>query len=198
MQEKSVVIVDPARLQSGLWGYPEGDIARAYSADTYGSSGKVREPFRHEGILYVTMALSSGGLEHAEAMAYPVMPEMMDQPQEPSDRGYAGRKVKLRNQACVFGHPVVFRQRPLDASEIIDLTRRMFAYGGWFASRAGTYERFIMEMLERAKLAMTREVLLAELAGSKTLPQSQADMRQWIEKPTESEQKSPVVQLNLF
>ena len=185
MFEKPVILVQPERLQSAIWGYAEGDISGSYSADRYGEEGRVREPFTHQAFNYVAMGLHWGGLDKAEAVAYPILPEakleeIVANRIEDEGRGYSGRKLTLRGQACVFGHPVIFRRRPLTKAEITDYSRRMFAYGGYFSTRAGSYERFVREMLEKVKLDATRNALQAELESS-DLPQSQAAMKTLIE-----------------
>ena len=202
MSKKTVVLVEPDRLKSGLWGCAEGDISRSYSADRYGEEGRVREPFTHQAFNYVAMGLHWGGLEKAEAIAYPILPEakleevVAGRIEEP-DRGYSGRKLTLRGHACVFGHPVIFRRRPLTPPEISDQTRRMFAYGGYFAIKAGTYERFLNKLLDDLKLEDTRAALQAELETA-NLPQSQAAMKEWIEDRIQPGRDRTGAQLDLF
>lgn len=195
-----IVEVEPARLRCGLWGYEEGDIHRSYSADCFGEKRKVRRAFQHGLQHFIAMNTAGDNLHHAEARAYPIRPahdrEKILQSLEQSGEhdGYAGKEFTHRGQGCVFGLPVIFRRRALSSEETCELARRMFAYGGWFASNAGTYQRFVAETLEKSLEPNIKEALLIEMTNN-TLPQTQEAMRELIET---ERIELPLQQLTLF
>lgn len=180
-----VIIVEPARLRGGLWGYDEGDISRSYSADCFSLKDAIRQPFAHRSGLYVAMSVGSDTLRHPEARAYPILHEsyagtVADELAASGLRdGYITRPLRYKRQNCILGMPVIFRQRFYSAAEFIDLIRRMYAYGGLFASQAGSYENFLSERIGKTGDVSHRRALLADLAAD--MPQSQAAMRACIE-----------------
>lgn len=104
--------VDPDRLAPGVWSEEfnrfngEGNIARAYSADTITINERVREPFIFQGNLWTSISLSGG-----VAKAYQLVP--MDDfrlnevvGQEPIEDWDARRSNELG-----FYHGVVVRYR---------------------------------------------------------------------------------------
>jgi hypothetical protein len=186
MTEWPLITTDPCRLYSGLWGQPEGDISQSYSADTFAKSRKVRQPFAHEGRRYVAMSTVSRGLESAEARAYPIFHSSYRKDAqnelEQSGRkdGYTGKTLTYRGGESVLGLPVVFRSRSLTVEELIDLTRRMYAYGGYFAAQAGSYEHLLFDWYVQHEDKTIRAALNSELEQA-DLPQSQEAMRAFIE-----------------
>lgn len=183
--EWEIVTVSPQRLQSGLWGYDEGDIAASYSADVYGEKKQVRRPFAHERTPHVAMSVSSR-MTGGEAKAYPIVhesyaDEIMQQFRASGlNDGYTGKAVKRFGNDCIFGLPVIFRQRPLKKPEIIDLSRRMYAYGGLFAAEAGSYHNLIADWcVKHYETAALRSAFAEELARE-DLPQTREGMREWI------------------
>ncbi len=71
--------VEPARLATGDYGNPndryfgEGDIYASYSGDVIAQEGRVRQPFRFQGRLMVTVGLW-GRRDALEAEAYSLIP----------------------------------------------------------------------------------------------------------------------------
>ena len=192
------ITVEPERLRCGLWGYPRGDISASYSADLYGEKKSIRKPFCEAGKRYVAMNLIHG-LAGAEAIAYRVLyaTDSDDIAKELKGTGipayYTGKRFKHERQSCIFGKLVIVRQRAYRDDELIDLMRRMYAYGGFFASAAGSYHDLLADWLGKYETKQLRRVMLAEL-GNDSLPQTQLSMRQFIEKQPDLSQP----QLSLF
>lgn len=183
--EWTVVTVEPSRLQSGLWGYTEGDIYASYSGDTYGMAQKIRGAFKHSAVPHVAMSTASN-YRQMEAKAYPLVHAsyaddiMAEYRASGLSDYYTGKAVRYQRNDCIFGLPKIFQQRRYTADELIDLTRRMYAYGGMFASEAGTYDAFVLGQIKKMTLGSYRKALLAE-AEQSGLPQTQVAMRQLIE-----------------
>lgn len=197
-KEWKIVTVEPARLSSGLWGYKEGDIAASYSADVYGEKQRLRSTFTHAHTPHVAMNVG-GSFMKAEAKAYPVVhssyaDEIMDDYQKVVlTDGYTGKAVRRFGNDCIFGLPVIFRQRPLKKAEIIDLSRRMYAFGGYFASQAGSYCNLILDWCEKYEDPRLLKAWVSELENT-DLPQSQEDMRTFIQ----SQHVPEAAQLSFF
>ena len=107
--------------------------------------------------------------------------------------GYTGRSVRRYGNDCIFGLPVIFRQRAFKKDEIIDISRRMYAYGGYFASQAKSYDNLIRGWLEKYEDPRLLRALASELQEA-GLPQSQEDMRDFIQ----SQSVPDTAQLSLF
>ena len=189
--EWKTVTVAPERLRSGLWGYEEGDIAASYSADVYTEHKRLRRHFNHDFAPFVVMATHRYGLDKKEARAYPILHhsyagEIMS---EYRDCGlhdhYVGKAVRRFGRDCIFGLPVIFRQRDLRKAEIIDLCRRMYAFGGLFAVKAGSYNALIETWLKRYPSSKLAKIFAQEIEAN--LPQSQMGMREWIQASAFSE-----------
>lgn len=200
-ENPTIVVVEPQRLSWGLWGTPEGDIPLSYSADSFAQSGAIRKPFIYRGHKYVAMSLCGRGIGPGEAVAYPLLRKSHDQELfEPrsvaAQGGYSGRTLKHLGHTWLFGKAVTFRPRTLERKEAVELLRRSYAYGGSHASTAGTYEKYVTSLLEDPGQAH-RDILLAE-SLHKSLPQSQAAMREWIDKQSKTLQCGCERQLKLF
>lgn len=197
--EWKTVTVEPERLRSGLWGYEEGDIAASYSADIYAEKQRLRRSFNYCHTPHVAMNVQSSGLCHGEAKAYPIVHSsyaddiMKDYRASGLKDGYTGKAVRYHGNNCIFGLPVIFRQRTFRENEIRDLARRMFAYGGLFAAEAGTYSNLILSWQQKYESPRLRKIFATELERS-DLPQIQADMRIYIEGQSVPEAE----QLNLL
>ena len=198
LQEWKTVTVEPSRFSRGLWGYEEGDIAASYSADVYGEKQRLRSTFSHAHTPYVAMSVT-GSFVSVQAKAYPVVHSsyadeiMADYQRVGLKDGYTGRAVRRYGNDCIFGLPVIFRQRALKKNEIIDLSRRMYAYGGYFASQAKNYDNLIRGWIEKYEDPRLLRVLISELK-EKGLPQSQEDMRAFIQ----SQSVPDIAQMSLF
>ena len=198
LEEWKVVTVEPARLSSGLWGHEEGDIAASYSADVYGEKQRLRSTFSYAHAPHVAMNVG-GSFASVQAKAYPVVhssyaDEIMSDYQKAGLKdGYTGRAVQRYGNDCIFGLPVIFRQRALKKVEIIDLSRRMYAYGGYFASQAGSYYNLIREWCDKYEDPRLLKALMGELEDS-DLPQSQEEMRAFVQ----SQSVPDAAQMSLF
>lgn len=77
IETKQKMAVDPDRLRSGTWSEQfnktvgEGDIAASYSADRIGMGEKIRQPFIHEGEVWVCVGRRGRG---PTAEAYRLVP----------------------------------------------------------------------------------------------------------------------------
>jgi hypothetical protein len=167
------IIIEPLRLEIGLWGYPEGDISAAYCADTF---PKVKT-FRHEGQLFTNMGGSGSSVA-----CYPLLPKAESIGSEPLPHSYEGREVVLTGQRYRLGRKVKFTIRERTLPEGVDYLRRLYAYGGYFAA-GKTYAEVLnycsdgYEVPPWEKAAIDAELTRAEL------PQTQAEMLAQIAKP---------------
>ena len=166
------IMVEPARLSIGLWGYPKGDIAQAYCADRF---PRLRA-FFHEGHHYANL---SGG-EH-RVNAYPLIPARNYRGPQPQQYNYEGRSARWNGLPVILGPEVVFACRERTLDEWTDRLRRIYAYGGWFAS-GKTYAELLAEFLSDAPSAGKADAIRHELAQA-SLPITQEEMRQHIETP---------------
>lgn len=179
------ITVEPERFHCGLWGYAEGDISASYSAQAFGEKRQVRKPFEHAGRIYIAMCVGDG-LHGGKARAYPIFDasyadDILAEADEVDRKdGYTGQVFKFRRNDCVLGLQTDFQQRPYREDEIIDLARRMYAYGGYFASQAESYHHLIAKWVDQYDSSEHRRAFLSELADG-TLPETQTDMRQFIE-----------------
>jgi len=192
-----IITVEPERLRNGLWGYPEGDIYQAYSADTYGEKKEILKAFQYQNSFYSVMSVQTG-LTTGVAKAYPIIHasylDTVMQELEASDghSPYTGKAVRYHKNDCIFGVGVEFQQRAYHDEEVIDLMRRMYAYGGLFATEAGSYKNLMQNWLEKNDAPQIQRILTQEF-NDDTLPQSQAEMQTLVEQQT-----IPTPQLDLF
>lgn len=160
------IIVEPARLAMGIWGYAEGDICAAYCADTLPKA----KAFVHDGRLFV----NTGGSDRA-VYGYPLL-----SPEEFNDRGkqaysYEGREVTYQKRKFILGPKVEFASRPLKMDEAVTLLRRMYAHGGYFVS-GRTYLQMLQEFRQDDRTAPDRMPAIEQELTRKSFPQTQAQM----------------------
>jgi hypothetical protein len=166
------ILVPYARMQRGLWGLKEGDIHSAYTAD---QRPKIRKPFEYGGQLWANW----GGSE-SSVCCTPLIPIALAHDLVLSERqqfSYEGERVTWRGQEYICGPEFNFRAE-LGPGAISDLARRMFAYGGMFASRVGSYRNLLRKWLtddQRQLSTVERIIYQAELEAD--LPQTQEEMR---------------------
>ena len=79
------------------------------------------------------------------------------------------------------GEEVDFRAHPARAGSLLVLARRMFAYGGYFATRSGGgYRGMLREWIARGG---AREAAIYAVDLEADLPQTQAGMRELLGGP---------------
>jgi len=162
----SEILVEPARLASGLWGFPEGDINAAYCADTF---PKIRT-FVHEGRLFTNCGGSCDSMN-----CYPLIPTEQYTGPESMPYSYQGKTVAYKGRRYRLGPKVAFTVRERSLAEETDLLRRQYAYGGGFAT-GKTYRRMLLDFLDRSKIAdKLGNAICAELARP-GLPETQEEM----------------------
>ena len=166
------IIVEPLRLETSLWGYPEGDISAAYCADTF---PKIKT-FRHQGQTFTNM-----GGDGFYAHCYPLLPITDGDCSEPVAHSREGNEVICQGQKYKLGPKVKFTVRERTLEEGVDLLRRQYAYGGYFAS-GKTYREVLLNFRENDEIPQWEKAAIdAELARAE-LPQTQAEMLQQIRK----------------
>jgi hypothetical protein len=177
--DRPPISVPAARMQSGLWGLAEGDIAAAYTAD---ARPKIRKPFTHEGQLWANW----GGSDR-DVCCTPLTPFTLHRGNvfpEAHTRRYEGLIVNWKRQSYVCGPEHEFRAEPRGPGAEIDLARRMFAYGGYFASSAGSYRALLREWIADGRHTEMQCTFYA-IEADAPLPQTQAGMRALIEGQSE-------------
>ena len=198
--EWKTVSVEPERLRSGLWGYEKGDIYASYSADVYALENTLHQAFNFAHRPHVAMGIHSNGLFEIEAKSYPIHHAsyagdvMADYQASGLHDHYTGKAVSYKRQDCIFGLPIIFRQRDLTKPEIIDQCRRAFAYGGLFAAEAGSYQNLLRSWQQKEHPRKIQHAFAEELADN-SLPATQRAMREFIEA---SHAKAIEEQLCLF
>lgn len=196
--EWKTMVVSPERLRSGLWGYKEGDISASYSADIYAEKKKLRRAFQFAHTPFVAMATQNLGFASIQAKAYPVYhsssaDRVMDDYRRCGLKdGYVGKPIKRGSIDCIFGLPVIFKQRDLRQHEIVDLCRRMYAYGGLFAAEAGTYDNLMLNWFTDHSDKRLRRAFMKELEAE-DLPQSREGMRALVEGVDAPEERQMVL-----
>ena len=145
------IIVEPLRLETSLWGYPEGDIQAAYCADTFPNI----KTFRHQGQTFTNM-----GGDGSYAHCYPLLSITDGRMSEPVPYSREGDTVIFQGQKYKLGPKVKFTIRERTLEEGVDLLRRQYAYGGYFAS-GKTYREVLLNFRERDALRSGRRRRLA-------------------------------------
>lgn len=168
--------IDWRRLDTGLWRTSEGDIAAAYSAQSF---PKVRV-FHHEGRMYT----NCGGYPDRMANGYPLIREAAyagPEPQRiPGDAYYEGERVTYRGQVFRLGPPVRFVAADLTVEEWRWRLKVMYADGGLFAANKPYAQ--MLEEFRRAGTAPNEATAIAlELQGSNP-PTTQEEMRERLER----------------
>ena len=166
------IIVEPLRLETSLWGYPEGDIQAAYCADTFPNI----KTFRHQGQTFTNM-----GGDGFYAHCYPLLSITDGRMSEPVPYSREGDTVIFQGQKYKLGPKVKFTIRERTLEEGVDLLRRQYAYGGYFAS-GKTYREVLLDFRECDALPQWEAAAIgAELARAE-LPETQAEMLEQIRK----------------
>ena len=166
------IIVEPSRLASGIWGEPEGDIAAAYSADIF---PKIRT-FIHDRQVFTNTGTAMGTSNNEEGFdGYPLIPEAEYTGPEPKRYTYEGRSVLYRGRSCRLGPRVKFVSHTRTVEEWIDLLRRQYAHGGYFAS-GKNYRQVLLYFKEgRQSVLNYQKAIEAELA-TENQPNTQTEM----------------------
>lgn len=134
------VLVEPSRLAMGIWGDTEGDIQAAYCGETF---PKIKT-FLHEGHLFT----NCGGCAEQSVNCYPLVPESDYHGPEPRRYSYEGRAAKFKGCNFKLGPKVKFTIRPRSLADWVDVLRRQYAHGGYFAA-GKTYHDVLMNFQER-------------------------------------------------
>jgi hypothetical protein len=151
------IFVEPSRLATGIWGEREGDIAAAYCADTF---PKVKT-FSHEGQLYVNTGTATKTSNNEEGInGYPLLPADRYAGPEPRRYTYEGRAAEYKRKNYRLGPRIVFASRTRTVEEWIDLLRRQYAHGGYFAS-GKTYKRVLRNFRQESRRMMPRNERIA-------------------------------------
>ena len=161
------VFVEPSRLETGIWGNPEGDIQAAYCADTF---PKIRT-FTHDGQLFT----NCGGCAEESMGCYPLIPESDYNGPEPRQYTYESKASIYHGQKFRLGPKVKFTVRARSLDEWTNLLCRRYAHGGYFAA-GKTYRDVLVQFLERERTPEAeRTAIEAELART-DLPETQTEM----------------------
>jgi hypothetical protein len=162
------------RFSSGSWRVPEGDIQAAYCADTF---PKVKV-FMHAGRLLANCGGHFSGPIRTAADCYPLIPADEYRGPEPRRYSYEGCEAAYQDKVFKLGPKVIFEASDPTVDEWRRLFRVLYADGGMFAHGV-TYIEFLDQRLlpksENERAAHFKE--LAE-CGSRTMPRTQAEMRQ--------------------
>jgi len=177
--ERRQIVVPAERMQSDLWGLPKGDIRAACTAD---QTTKIRKPFEHEGQLWANW----GGSE-TDCHSTPLLPLAPDRSTILPERDTYSREgaiVVWKGAQYVCGPEVDFIAAPRPPGQVIVLTRRMFAYGGYFATKAdGTYRGMLREWMAGDRHSAPERAIYA-IEAAADLPQTQEGMRALIGSPS--------------
>jgi hypothetical protein len=160
------IIVEPARLDLGVFGGQEGDISAAYCADTL---PKV-STFLHDGQRFA----NCGGSENS-VCCYPLLSPGDGTATKKKPYSHEGETVKLGKQSFTLGPQVKFTARPRTIQEETSLLRRMYAHGGYFVA-GKTYREMLLEFLERDRTSAERKIAAAGEMAREGLPTTQAEM----------------------
>lgn len=174
------ISVEPSRLSIGLWGETEGDIASAYCAHTF---PKIR-CFTHEAHLFTNTGRTCGfGKDSVDA--YPLILEEDYKGPESKPYSYEGERVRYKGRNFRLGARVRFIARERSVAEWVDLMRRQYAYGGYFAS-GKTYAELLAEFGEEASISTNQRAAIDTEAARADLPQTQEEMLKQLEaKPAQ-------------
>lgn len=134
------VTVDWRRLSCGLWREKEGDIAAAYSADTF---PKIKTfPFGNR--LFTNCGCAYSGAIRAVVNAYPLLSKMSAPPSQVVPYSYEGRDCTFRGETFQLGPKVLFESSEPTTQEWRTILRTLYADGGYFARNA-TYGEFLSD-----------------------------------------------------
>jgi hypothetical protein len=185
------VVTHWRRFSTGLWRVPQGDIAAAYSADTF---PKVRV-FTYEGRLFTNCGCHFSKWFHAEADCYPLIAADEYQGAKNVPYSYQGREAAYKGRVFKLGAKMIFAASEPTIEEWLHLCRVLYADGGYFASHC-TYGEFLANRFdpgsENGRIARLKE--LAEY-GAGRMPQTQEAMRRLL--ALESEYANQPKQIDL-
>jgi len=143
-----IVEVPSARLDSGCFGEPPGDIYAAYSADQF-SAGKVKV-FQYDGKLWT----SGGGMyafSRNHAHCYTLIPlEEYHGPLERVPYSCEGTLVKFKGRQYRLGPRVDFKGADRSVDEHRAHLRRKYEHGGVFTS-GKTYHELLHDLAEERR-----------------------------------------------
>ena len=179
------IITNWRRFSMGLWQIPEGDIAAAYSADIM---PKIRV-FNHDGRMYTNGGCAFSRWVHARAYCYPLIhPEDYQGPEE-VPYSHEGQTVRFAGSTYRLGPKLDFVASDPTISEWRDLTRKLYAYGGIFASEC-TYAQFMEQRFDPQSTngVEARALELAE-CQNRQMPVSQSEMIALLDGPAITDER---------
>jgi hypothetical protein len=172
------------RFSTGLWRLGPGDIASAYSAETF----PCVKTFLHDGFRFTNCGTSFSNCPIRSSVdAYPLLPLDIKPLPEKKQYSYQGLEVKFGRQSFVLGSKVVFESSDPSVDEWRNLLRIVYADGGYFASQP-SYREFLTLYTE--KTGNIREALVLE-GAHKIAEFSKEKVQNYIATPKDS-------QLSLF
>lgn len=137
--KREPIVTDWRRFSSGLWRIPEGDIAAAYSAESF---PKVKT-FTHEGTTFTNLgACFSKNVIDTAVDAYQLLVPGTIAPPPKIQYSYQGEKVKVGGREFHLGSKVVFQSANPSIDEWRNLLRVIYAEGGYFACQP-TFREFL-------------------------------------------------------
>ncbi len=164
------ITVNWRRLAMGLWRMERGDIAAAYSAQSF---PKVRA-FQHQGQFYT----SFGGRVGRSALCHPLIPAAAYAGPEPAripgPRHSEGERVTLAGKPYRLGSAVAFVGTDLTVEEWRWHLKVMYADGGLFASNK-PYAQMLQEFQAGGTTPNEAEAIRFELSET-DLPTTQREM----------------------
>ena len=172
--------LEPARFHSDNFGYKEGDVCAAYSADVY---PKIRTPFKHDGKLFTAGNYCNNRNNGYYADCY----ELTEVEKGTADGSkipysYENKIVQWKGKTFRLGPKIEFRSRPETEAEIKLRCRRQYAHGGWFASQAGCYSALMLDWGTDSRSTPFQKLVYLTEAANPTLPQTQSAMREYLKE----------------
>ena len=134
------VTVDWRRMSCGLWRQKVGDIAAAYSADTF---PKVKT-FIFGNQLFTNCGCAFSGALRALVNAHPLLPKMSAPPPRVVPYSYEGRDCTFRGGTFQLGPQALFESSEPAIQEWRTTLRTLYADGGYFARHA-SYGDFLCD-----------------------------------------------------
>lgn len=187
--QRPVIAVPIERLRMGIFGFKEGDIIAAYTAD---QQPKIRKPFVHAGHYWAEWGSGQTRVSFFGECnkATPLLPLTDETARiERKQYAYRGTRVTWKGAQWVCGDDTDFINEPLGIGAVLEIARHQYAYGGMFAVKAGSYHGLLHsyllapasnEFVPNRMTAIERIALETDLACD-ALPQTQQAMRALIE-----------------
>lgn len=176
------------RFSLGLWRVPEGDISKAYCAETLPAA----KTFVEDGQLFTNCGAAYSH-HRIEADCYPLLPEGSTATEQKS-YSYEGRAVRFQGKLWTLGPQVKFVSDEPTLHEWMNLFRSQYADGGYFAHQA-TYGDFLRS-LHDSQSSNEREAREREIAGEVS-SFSKARMGSFLDAPSRPQAPGDT-QMNLF